>query len=242
MISMLIADSKKAEGQEILRCARELAALLSEEKWNYECLEKAAQLTQRLKEDPQKDLACMDVSMEGSIEAMSLIRRHNRHASLTVIASPDISPASYIRPSILPSSILIRPITGEHLRQTMEETFRDFLARFQEEETEDAFVVETREGRILVDKSQILYFEAREKKIFLNTCAREIPFYDTMENLEQKLAQGFLRCHRGYLVNIDKIREIQYAQNRILLTDDVEVPLSRGYKSKIKANSSARKL
>ena len=57
-----------------------------------------------------------------------------------------------------------------------------------------------------------------------------------MANLSEKLAPGpFVRTHRSYIVNADKIAEIRTAdaRQRIVLRDGAELPLSRSYREAV---------
>ena len=66
--------------------------------------------------------------------------------------------------------------------------------------------------------------------MFLNTGDMEYPFYDTLDQLEERLAGRFLRCHRSYLVNRSKISKVYLSQNILTLDSGEELPLSRSYK------------
>jgi two-component system response regulator AgrA len=62
----------------------------------------------------------------------------------------------------------------------------------------------------------------------------EYPFYDTLDQLEERLADRFLRCHRSYLVNKSKVNKVYLSQNLLLLNSGEEIPLSRSYKPVVK--------
>jgi DNA-binding LytR/AlgR family response regulator len=63
------------------------------------------------------------------------------------------------------------------------------------------------------------------------------PLRESLVTLEKKLDQKrFARVHRGHIVNIDRIREIQpwdHGDYRILLQDGSFVNFSRRYRSKL---------
>ena len=83
----------------------------------------------------------------------------------------------------------------------------------------------------MFEYSAICFFEARNKKIYLNTGAKEYGFYSTMEQLEQELSTSFIRCHRSFIVNVEKIEKVMFSKNLLFLTDGYEIPVSRTYKS-----------
>ena len=78
--------------------------------------------------------------------------------------------------------------------------------------------------------SAIRFFESRDKKIYVNTGNREYAFYDTLDELEQRLPESFARCHRSFIVAKSHIKNIMISRSMIVLDDDSVIPLSRSYK------------
>lgn len=234
MIEMMIFSVRNAEVQAIFKRSRELAALLTEEKWEFHCFAAEKDMERFAKEEPMLDMICMDISGENSLAAVQKLRKKNRHAYIILIASSKISPARYMRPSIMAGSLMLRPLDNGQIQEVMEEAFREFTARFQKDQEEPRFVIDNREGRWVVDYEQIWFFEAREKKVFLNTDTREIAFYDTMENLTKSLPDYFLRCHRSFVINGNKLEKLLLGQNLAVLEKGWEIPISRSYKPALK--------
>ena len=51
----------------------------------------------------------------------------------------------------------------------------------------------------------IYYIESSNKKVVFHTKNGKIDTYGRMEDWESELGDSFYRCHRGYLVNLEKI-------------------------------------
>ena len=90
------------------------------------------------------------------------------------------------------------------------------------------------EGRVaLVNPADIRYVVAERSRAFLETAGGRLPTQFTLAELEKRLARsGFFRAHRGYLVNLQHVKEIiPYTRNSfsLLLDDDdgTEIPLSK---------------
>jgi ABC-2 type transport system ATP-binding protein len=97
------------------------------------------------------------------------------------------------------------------------------------------------EGKVaLVNPSDILYADAAEGRAFLHTWDERIPTQFTLGELEERLSRsGFFRAHRGYLVNLQHIKEvIPYTRNSfsLLLDDEIktEIPLSKSAAAELK--------
>lgn len=84
----------------------------------------------------------------------------------------------------------------------------------------------------LINPSDILYATAEEGRASLQTRQERLPTQFTLAELEERLARsGFFRAHRGYLVNLQHVKEvIPYTRNSfsLLLDDETEIPLSKG--------------
>lgn len=72
---------------------------------------------------------------------------------------------------------------------------------------------------------RVYYFERVERKLIARMRGGDSPFCGKFENIEKPLADnGFIRCHKSFIVNIDMIRGM--VDNRIILPGNREVAVS----------------
>ncbi|MEW9123807.1 MAG: LytTR family DNA-binding domain-containing protein [Thermotaleaceae bacterium] len=95
------------------------------------------------------------------------------------------------------------------------------------------------EGIILLNPSDILYFMIEGGTVVLVTHQRSYSIRETLNYWEERLADyGFFRCHRCYLVNIEKIEKIFPMFNSTYLlqltNSSDEIPVSRNYSRVLK--------
>jgi ABC-2 type transport system ATP-binding protein len=106
----------------------------------------------------------------------------------------------------------------------------------QEQKSELPFKIPVRmqDKVALVNPTDILYALAQEGRAYLQTRDGLLPTQFTLTELEERLARsGFFRAHRGYLVNLQHVKEvIPYTRNSfsLILNDpgETEIPLSKG--------------
>lgn len=230
MISMLILSSFKQELPVLKKESKELAGRYTDEVWQYYCFASDKEFQQFFIDAPTLHLAVLDVMMTDGIANAKSVRRKNREAYLILIASASCSPITYIRPDILAGSLLLRPFTKEQLHTVLKEAFLAYLSRRKD----DAFVIENRDGRQVIPYGEIVYFEACDRRIRVHTQKKETSFYGTIERLERELPDRFVRCHRGFLVDRFRIRNVLLSQNTVILDGGYEIPLSRSYKASMK--------
>lgn len=233
MIVMLIACRKKEELRLLQQCSRDCAAYEGEEKWEYYLMSREQELDEFISHPPNLDMACIDLEFAEGTEKAAAIRNQNKTAYLILLADPERSPLTYLRPEIMAGSLLFHPVSSSEAQRVLKEAMREYLGRFREEDR-DAFSVDTREGRWKIPKNKIQYFEAREKKVFLHMEEREIAFYDTMDHIQEELEGKFLRCHRSFLVNTGWIEKVRLGQNLLFLEGGIEIPVSRSFRQTVK--------
>lgn len=233
MITFMGLSADQTEFDTIKVAVRKRAAIYTEEKWDYLGFYTVTEAEKFLEREPVLELISWDVTMKGAQEALEHLRYMHREAFLLIIADTAITPTAYLKPKIAPGALLLKPVERSNTEEVMEDIFEVFVKRF-EEGISDTFLIETREGKQYIPIGQIDYFEAKEKKIFIRTKSSEYGFYATLDALEEKLPDGFLRCHRSYIVNMRRVKALLSAQNLLQMADNVIVPFSRSYKKVLK--------
>lgn len=234
MVLMLLYSHIKKELKAIKKCGFEISCKISDDDWDFLDYCDRKLVTEFLNENPVVDISCVDVASEGGIEIAETLRSKNANTYIILIADAQISPTAYIKPSIMAGSLMLRPLTEETVKKVFFEALGEYIRKFHSESGASSFVIDNRDGRQLIPYEQIVFFESREKKIYVNTDGREYAFYDTLDNLEKQLSDGFIRCHRSFIVARSRIKKIMLSQNTVVLSNDYRIPLSRTYKSVLK--------
>ncbi|MBW3623111.1 MAG: LytTR family DNA-binding domain-containing protein [Armatimonadetes bacterium] len=75
--------------------------------------------------------------------------------------------------------------------------------------------IKVEETILLIDPSDILYVQARGRRVYVKTKLNDFPTHLTVTQFEQRLAgNNFFRANEGCLVNLDKVKEIIYVGDR----------------------------
>lgn len=86
---------------------------------------------------------------------------------------------------------------------------------------------------IFIDVADIEYIESNDGKVFVNVGREKFTLSETLTMLESQLTnQKFYRCHRSYIVNLNKVSEIiTWSKNSYSIVidnlDQTKIPLSR---------------
>lgn len=91
---------------------------------------------------------------------------------------------------------------------------------------------------VLVNIEDILFVGLIEGEVTIQTITESYHAADTLAMLEKKLpSQSFVRVHRGYIVNVHHISEVQPWFNstyNLVMKNDKRVPVSRTYAKELK--------
>lgn len=234
MIVMLISNESKKERQYMVSFAKDFAGRWTEESWKMLTCVSLSELKEAVSRRIKVDIICVDITVNGALELTKELRQISPSAYIILIASPKISPVTYMRPSIGAESLMLKPLDEKQIQEVLKEALGTYIERFYRPDDSKVFVLENKGERNLIDYENIYFFEAREKRVYLNTDTEEFAFYDTLDELTERLSDGFIRCHRSFLVNKSKIEKVFLSQNRLLLEEDFEIPLSRSYKPVLK--------
>jgi two-component system, LytTR family, response regulator LytT len=147
---------------------------------------------------------------------------------------------------------LVKPYREERLSQTLERV-RQILAQKLLEQTQrfpaepankqinKLWAVRDEEVGVLLDFKDILWFEADDKRVFVQSLHSEkLLVRYTMRELEERLnGHHFARTHKSYLVNLEHVKEIEpwFSGTYLLRLGDEaksKVPLSRQFAKNLK--------
>lgn len=122
---------------------------------------------------------------------------------------------------LFPYHYLLKPLDEKKFQRVISSAAQSCL-KAQNEET---LFFRTQKSHRKLYGSEIYYVESNLRKVVIHTEHEALEIYATMDSMEDKLKQCFFRCHRGYLVNMDKISS--YDQKSIRLQNGAELLMSR---------------
>lgn len=231
MITAIVFDRDRKERELIGSDCIEQVARMSDEPLSLETVSDCGAIVEAVEQEKLVDLLYYDFCRGQSLDELIAFRNRYKNSMVMIITESSVSPLEYLRPGVSPDSLMLRPVELEKLNRTNNEFIGNFLQRFKRKESEESFLVNTRDEKLYIPYPYIYYFEARDKKLFVRTKHEEYAFYDTIESLIKNLPDQFIRCHRSYIVNRQKILRIVPAKNFIELTEKMGVPMSRSYKA-----------
>ena len=100
----------------------------------------------------------------------------------------------------------------------------------RQDKTDDTIFVKTDSRTLRISISDIRYVEAMSEylKLHLESQPRPVITYLSMKKMEEFLPPTFMRIHRSYIVNLDRVVEVN--KNRVIMGPDEYLPLGDSYR------------
>ena len=91
------------------------------------------------------------------------------------------------------------------------------------------FLVPSRKVIRIINYKDVMYVRAESNySVFVMDDKTEWTFCHTLEYVEKILKEThFFRCHKSYLVNMVKIREVSRVSAELVLNNSIRLPISR---------------
>lgn len=136
---------------------------------------------------------------------------------------------------------LLKPVDESRLRQALEKVRRRRGAAGgraevpapPEKTASERIPAEHWQATALVDVREVVYAFSKKEKVYIRTRKETLPVRFTLVELEERLRDhGFIRVHRQYLVNLEKVKAVgPYRGGTLTLimadAEGTEIPVSR---------------
>lgn len=177
-----------------------------------------------VKENPQKyDIYFLDIIMKNinGIDIAKVIRSYNPLAIIIFITSStkhvfegyDAGAFNY----------LLKPIDENKFNEVFFNAINIIELREKE-----FFVCKYKSTIAKILLRDIEFFESEKRVVKIHTKDKEYIFYGKLSDVEEGLnKKSFIRCHKSYIVNITKIKELD--KMILLLESGKEIPISKTY-------------
>ena len=174
---------------------------------------------------------------QSALEAREVMDREPVDALFCDINMPDLSGMEFVR------QLPVRPII------VFTTAYSEYASPREEAGGEDSIFVKTDYKTVRISLSDIRYVEGMSEylKLYLDSQPKPVITLLSMKKMEEFLPQNFMRIHRSYIVNLDKVQEVN--KNRVILgpavsqpagTDDVYLPIGDNYKEQFNDYLSTR--
>ena len=210
------------------------------------------QLTAYIKKIPFLELVD---SCQSAHDALTVMNQEVIDAIFVDINMPDLNGMDFVKSLPVPPLVVFTTAYSEYAVEGFKVDAVDYLlkpfgltdfqraankvkARYDQQNTaviaqdeEDTLFLKTDYKVIRIDVKDIRYVQSMSEylKIFLEGRAKPVIVLLSMKKMEERLPENqFMRIHRGYIINLKKIQEVN--NNRVIMDEETYLPIGDNYK------------
>ncbi len=121
---------------------------------------------------------------------------------------------------------IAKPITSDRLEDTIKRLFDDIKGLPKK-------YIKIDSKNTIVDAAEILYIKREGMKIVFHTESRDYDAYSSFNKIQFNLPNNFVRCHKSYISNINKIKDVEPVTNTITFNDGFTCDIGPKYKKSL---------
>lgn len=169
------------------------------------------------------DIVFMDIEMPymNGMDAAAEFRKYNQDAVL--IFATWVAKYAVRGYAVDAIGYLVKPI-GE---KAFSEVFEKALRLYRKQNRNQTVVLKTKSGMVKVNTDQIQYIEAEAHQLHVYTEDGVYHIWSGVNEMLEVLPEDFVRCHKGYIVNLKHIYSVQKDGLSIVGRPEALVPISR---------------
>ena len=213
-----ICDDEQTERQYLSSLVKEWA-LQKKHTVEVSAFENAEAFLFRYAEEKDYDILLLDIEM-GNLDGVGLakkIRTDNGTVQILFItAYPDFIAEGY---EVSALHYLMKPVDENKLFAVLDKA----AVNLGKTERYEVFTIDGEAVRIPLDS--VVSVEAFSHCVVVTTTKEQYRLSETISKMEKLLGDGFIRCHRSYLVSIKYMKRI--TKTDVVLDSDAKVPLAR---------------
>ncbi len=177
-------------------------------------------------------LIFLDIEMP-EMDGIEFIKTLNNPPQIVIISSKEDYALQAFEYDV--TDYLLKPVTYARFFKAADKAYRQFVKRAVVPEGKNEIFIKKNSSLIRLKYEDILWVEALENYVIVNTFNDKFTIHFTMKSIEQKLpANKFSRVHRSYIVNTSSINLIE--DNSIVIPVEggtKAIPIGKSYKDNL---------
>ncbi len=173
------------------------------------------------------DVLFLDINLKSKISGLELaekVRENNKNCY--IIFSTGHLEYAIMAYKIKTFDYLPKPVTAERLEDTIVRLFEDINGLPNK-------YIKIDNKNTLVNEDEIEYIKRDGMKLIFHTDSCDYESYSSFNKIQEQLPNNFIRCHKSYMANINKIVNIEPVSNTIVFKTDSTCDIGPKYKSSI---------
>ncbi|MCD1115708.1 LytR/AlgR family response regulator transcription factor [Chryseobacterium turcicum] len=189
-------------------------------------------------------------SSENPIEALEFIQKNEADLVFLDIQMPELTGINFMKIVGDKMKYILTTAYSEYALEGYEHHVVDYLLkpisferfnksvlkaqeRFPLDETKEVnhFFVKSSGQQHRINFEDVFYVESIKDYVNIKTQNQEYIVLDTLKSLENKLPANFIRIHKSFILNLDKVKSL--SSKKVILISEHEISVGEMYKSNL---------
>lgn len=178
------------------------------------------------------DLIFLDIEMP-DMNGVEFLEVSDKLPQIVVISAKEKYAIQAIEYDV--TDYIVKPVSQSRFLKAVNKVKEKYEEEKQNKSSKGIFIKSSSSSFIRLLYDDILWIEALENYVVINTCEEKYTIHFTMKAILEKIPQNkFKRVHRSYIVNIDKINMIEDNMVVIKLKNKRKsIPIAKSYKESL---------
>ena len=180
-------------------------------------------------QDPSLFILDIDLGAEiNGIELASRIRKQDKKAAIVFLTTHSELALLTLQYKVEALDFIIKG-NQDNVKRKIAECINTVYLRHTENDKSKLIKITVGDKIIPLDMDDIILIETTQTrhKLRLHTKSRTLEFNGELKTMEEQLDERFIRCHKSYVINKDKIAVINKRESSVTMKNGVVCPVSR---------------
>lgn len=219
----LCDDSQSA----ITRLSRMLDSIIMQNNLDGQIVFSAQNPTDLLKyiKENSVHVVILDIDLNNEMSGLKLaeaIRKYNK--SIYIIFITGHLEFGLVAYKYKTFDYIAKPLTLERLQETI-------LRLFDDVSNNNPKYIRLNHNKTIIPENSVNFIQKDGMKLVFTTDTRKYEVYNSFNKIEAILPKQFVRCHKSYIVNLDKIDNINISTNTISFDNNEKCYIGPKYKN-----------
>ena len=186
----------------------------------------------KYKETDSAALFILDIALKSELNGLELartIRDENKKAFIVFLTvHPELTMLTF-QYKVEAMDFIVKD-NPDNIKRRIAECIDTAIARSKGRDADKLLQIAVDNEIIILDMNEIIHIETIgiRHKLRLYTKSRIIEFNAELKDIEARLDERFVRCHRSVIINRDKIMAISKKAGTVTMVNNSVCPVSRG--------------
>lgn len=171
------------------------------------------------------DVLLLDINLKSNITGLELaekVRQTNKDCY--IIFTTGHLEYAIVAYKLKTFDYLPKPITFERLEDTVIRLFEDINGLPKK-------YIKIDNKNTIIDENEIQYIKRDGMKLVFHTDYKDYEAYTSFNKIQESLPNNFIRCHKSYIANINKITNVEPTSNTLFFENNSKCDIGPKYKN-----------